>query len=181
MDQLKFLRKSPEKLAVKFPRYKFLYDEQQRFASSDVGVATMERAVDKLPQLLCLEGRAMPPPEQRRQYFLPPLGSPGYWDDHEVYRYIQKLISIGDVKDAVKFMGNTLRGLCQTRSALKIKHTIPGILCSQSITRPNEFMPELALPKRLQALEVQIRFCDWVSEHMSGLQNALSKMLCLSG
>ena len=178
-DQLKFMRKSPEKLAVKFPRYKLLYDEQQRFASSDVGVTTMRRAVDKLPQLFCLEGRAMPPPEQRRQYFLPPLGSPGYWDDHEIYRYIQSLISIGDVEDAVNFMGDTLRGLFQTRSGLKIKHFIPGVLYSQSITKPDQSMPGLALPEYLQALEVRIRFCNGVGEHMSGLQNTLSKTICL--
>ena len=47
--RLKFLRKHPEELAIKLPRYKFLYDEQQRFAGSDLGVATMRRAVDKLP------------------------------------------------------------------------------------------------------------------------------------
>ena len=178
-DQLNFMRKNPEKLAVKFPRYKFLYDEQQRFASSDVGVTTMRRAVDKLPQLLCLEGRAMPPPEQRRQYFLPPLGSPGYWDDHEIYKYVQKLNSIGDVKDAEKYIGDTLRGLFQTRSGLKIKHFIPGFLYSQSITKPNQLMPGIALPEHLQALEVHVRFCDWVNEHMSGLQNTLSKTRCL--
>ena len=178
-DQLKFMRKRPEKLAVKFPRYKFLYDEQQRFATSDVGVTTMGRAVDKLPQLFCLEGRAMPPPEQRRQYFLPPLGSPGYWDDHEIYRYVQNLISIGDVKDAVKFMGDTLRGLFQTRSGLKIKHFISGVLYSQSITKPDQSMPGLALPEHLQALEVRIRFCNGVDERMSGLQKTLSKTICL--
>ena len=121
----------------------------------------------------------MPPPEQRRQYFLPPLGSSGYWDDNEIYRYMQNLISIGDVKDAVKFMGDTLRGLFQTRSGLKIKHFVPGILCSQSITRPNQSMPGLALPEHLQALEVHIRFCNGVDEHMSGLQNTLSKTICL--
>ena len=173
------MRKNPEKVAVKFPRYKFLYDEQQLFASSDVGVTTMRRAVDKLPQLFCLEGRAMPPPEQRRRYFLPPLGSPGYWDDHEIYRYIQSLISIGDVEDAVNFMGDTLRGLFQTRSGLKIKHFIPGVLYSQSITKPDQSMPGLALPEYLQALEVRIRFCNGVDEHMSGLQKTLSKTICL--
>ena len=177
--RLKFLRKHPEELAIKLPRYKLLYDEQQRFAGSDLGVATMRRAFDKLPQLFWLEGRAIPPPEQRRQYFLPPIGSPGYWDDHEIYRYIQGWISIRDVKDAMKFMGETLRGLFQTRSGLKIKHFIPGVLCSQCITRPNQLMPGLALPEHLQGLEVHIRFDDWVNEHMSGLQNTLSKTVCL--
>ena len=177
--RLKFLRKSPEELASKFPRYKFLYDEQQRFAGSDLGVAAMRRAVDKLPQLLYLEARAMPPPEQRKQYFLPLLGSPGYLDDLAIYRYVQRLISIRDVKDAINFMGNTLRGLFQTRSGRKIKHFSSGILYSQSITKPSQSMLGLALPEHLKALEVHIRFFDYVDEHMSGLQNALSKTLCL--
>ena len=177
--RLKFLRKSPEELASKFPRYKFLYDEQQRFAGSDLGVAAMRRAVDKLPQLLCLEARAMPSPEQERQYFLPPLGSPGDLDDLEFYRYVQSLISIGDIKDAIKFMGNALKGLFQTRSGLKIKHFIPGIIYSEWITKTSQSIPWLVLPEHLKALEVNGRMFDVVDEHMSGLQSALSNTPCL--
>lgn len=65
----------------------------------------MRRAVDKLPKLLGLEARAMPPPGQRVQYFLPPIGSPGYLDDLAIYRYVQNLISIRDVKRRYKVRG----------------------------------------------------------------------------
>ena len=177
--RLEFLRKSPEELAFKFSRYKFLYDEQKSFAGSDLGVATMRRAVDKLPHLIGLEARAMTPAEQRMQHFLPPLGSPGYLDDLAAYRYVQRLISRKDIKDAIKFMRNTLRGLFQTRSGRKIKHFSPGILCSRYITKRIQSMRGLALPEHLKALEVHIRFFDDVDEHMSGLQTTLSKTLCL--
>ena len=76
-------------------------------------------------------------------------------------------------------MGNTLRGLFQTRSGRKIKHSSPGIVNSQSSTKPSQSMLGLALPKHLKALEVHIRFFDNVDEHMSGLQNILSKTPCL--
>lgn len=178
-NQFKFLRERLEELALKSPRYKFLYDEQQRFADSDLGVATMRRAVDKLPQLLSLETRAMTPPGQRMHYFLPPLGSPGYLDDLAIYKYVQRLTSIEDVRDAMKFMNNTLTGLFQTHSRLKIKHFSPGILYSHLITKPSQATLGLALPEHLKALEVHIRFNDTVAEHMSGLQNTLSKTLCL--
>ena len=177
--RLKFLPKSPEGLASKFPRYKLLYDEQQRFASSDLGVATLTRAVDKLPQLLGLEARAMPPPKQWMQLFLPPLGSPRNLDDLAFYRYLQRSISIRDVKDVMKFMSNALRGLFQTRSGLKIKHFSPGILYSESITKPSQATPGLALSENLKALEVHVRFFDTVDKHMSGLQDTLSKTLYL--
>ena len=139
----------------------------------------MRRAVDKLPQLLSLETRSMTPPGQRMHYFLPPLGSPGYSDDLAIYRYVQRLTSIGDVKDAMKFMNNTLIGFFRRQSRLKIKHFSPGILYSHLIAKPSQATPGLALPEHLKALVVHIRFYDTVDEHMSGLQNTLSKTLCL--
>ena len=108
--QLRSLHMSTEALAFKFQQCKFLYDEQQRFASSDLGVATMSEAVDKLPQLVCLETLGLPPPAQRMQYFLPPLGSREFFNDLQIYRYVQRSISIEDVKDAMKLMENTLMG-----------------------------------------------------------------------
>ena len=100
-------------------------------------------------------------------------------DDLAIYRYVQRLTSIGVVKDAMKFMKNTLIGLFQTHAGLKIKHFSPGILYSHLITKPSQATPGLALPEHLKALELHIRFYDTADQHMSGLQNTLSKMLCL--
>ena len=177
--RLKFLHISPKERASKYQRYKFLYNEQQRFAGSDLAVATMRRAVDKLPHLLCLEGREMPPQAQRMKYFLPPLGSPGNSDDLAIYGCVQELISIRDLTDAMKFMSNTLTGLFQTRSGRKVKHFSPGTLSSWYITKPSQSMLGLALFEHLKALEVRIPFVYNVAEHMSGLQNTLSKTPCL--
>ena len=79
----------------------------------------------------------------------------------------------------MEFMGNALRGLFQTRSGLKSKHFSPGILFSETITNPSPATPGLALPENLKALEVHVRFFSTVEKYMSGLQDALSKTLCL--
>ena len=176
---LRSLHMSPEALAFKFQQCKFLYDEQQRFASSDLGIATMSEAVDKLPQLVCLETLGLPPPAQRMQYFLPPLGSREFSNDLQIYKYVQGSISIEDVRDAIKLMDNTLIGFFETRSAQKIKHFSPGTIHSPSITRPTQSLRRLALPEYLQAMEVHIPFFGTIDEHMSGLHDALSKTLYL--
>ena len=151
---------SPEELAFKFQRYKLLYDEQQRFANSDLGVATMRRAVDKLPQLLCLEGQAMAPAKQPMRYFVSSPSSPGYSDDLAIYNFVEALwlISRKDFRDARISMRKTLTGLFQSRSGQKIKQFNPGFLYSQFITRPSQSMVGLALYEHLKALEVQIMF-----------------------
>ena len=168
---------SPEELALKFQRYKLLYDEQQRFASSDLGVATMRRAVDKLPQLLCLEGQAMAPAKQPMRYFVPSPSSPGYLDDLAIYHFVEALwlISRRDFRDAKTSMRKTLTGLFQSRSGRKIKQFSPGFLYSQFITMPSQPMLGLGLYEHLKALEVQIMFRIDIAMQMSGLQNTLSK------
>ena len=168
---------SPEELAFKFQRYKFLYDEQQRFANSDLGVATMRRAVDKFPQLLCLEGQAMAPAKQPMRYFVSSPSSPGYSDDLAIYNFVEALwlISRKDFRDARISMRKTLTGLFQSRSGQKIKQFNPGFLYSQLITRPSQSMVGLALYEHLKALEVQIMFRIDIDKQMSGLQNTLSK------
>ena len=172
---------NPEELAFKFQRYKLLYDEQQRFASSDLGVATMRRAVDKLPQLLCLEGQAMAPAKQPMRYFVPSPSSPGYLDDLAIYNFVEALwlVSRRDFGDAKTSMRNTLTGLFQTPSGRKIKRFSPGFLYSRSVTRPSQSILGLALYEHLKALEVQIQFRDDIDKHMSGLQSTLSKTPCL--
>ena len=178
---LRSLHMSPEALALKFQQCEFLYDEQQRFASSDLGIATMIEAVDKLPQLVCLETPGLPPPAQRMQYFLPLLGCRDcreFFNDLQIYRYVQRSISIEDVRDAMKLMDNTLTGFFQTRSSQKIKHFSPGFIHSPSISRPTQSLRRRNLPEYLQALEVHVPFYGTIDEHMLGLHDALSKTLC---
>lgn len=181
LTRLRSWHMSPEELACKFQRYKILYDEQQRFANSDLGVATMTRAVDKLPQLLCLEAQAMAPAKQRMRYFVPSPSSPGYLDDLAIYNFVEALwlVSLRQFRDARASMRDTLTGLFQTPSGRKIKQFSPGFIYSRSVTRPSQSMLGLALYEHLKALEVQIQFRDDVDKHMSGLQNTLSKTPCL--
>ena len=177
--RLESLQMSTEELASKYQRYKFLHDEQQRFADSDLGLATLRRAVDKLPQLFILRVRGIPTLEQRMEYYLPPLRFGEDSDDLAIYRYVQQFISTRDAKDAIKFMGHTLRGLFRTRSSRKIENLTPGFHYSRSITKPSPTMPRLARLEHLKALQVQIQPIYDISQHMSGLQNTLSKTPCL--
>ncbi len=178
-SRLKLLHMSPSELASNFQRYKFLYHEQQRFAGSDLGVATMRRAVDKLPQLLCLEGRTTPLAALGVQYFAPLPYYSGYMGDIAVFNFVRGPVSLKERGDAAKFMRETLTGLFQARSSRKIKQFSPGFLSWQFITMPSQSMLGLALFEHLKALEVRVQYSNDVDEQMSGLQNTLSKTPCL--
>ena len=173
------LQMSPKELAFKFQRYKFLFDEQQRFADSDLSVTILRRAVDKLPQLRCLAGRTTLPTLVGTQYCLPPPDHSGYIANIAIFNFINGGVSKQAYRDATKSIGHTLTGLFQSRSGRKIKQFIPGFLSSQLITMRSQLMLGLALFEHLKALEVWIQYSDDVDEHMSGLQNTLSKTPCL--
>ena len=178
-SRLKFLHMNPKELASKFQRYQSLYNEQQRFAGSDLGVVTMRRAVDKLPQLLCLAARTMHSTVRGMQYFVPPPNDSGYMGDIAVFNFVGGPVLLEEPGGASKFMRHTLTGLFQAQSGRKIKQFSPGVLSSTFITMPSQPMLGLALFEHLKALEVRILFFDDVDEHMSGLQSTLSKTLCL--
>lgn len=177
-DGLRF-HMDPEKFATRLQQYQFLYDEQERFAASDLGGATMRRAIDRLPQLLCLDVGEIPPIEIGMKYFVPPVRSPCYFDDLAIFQFVYGLNELTDINDTIQFMSNTLRGLFQTLSGRKIKHFHPGCLAKWYFTKPTQLMLGLALFEHLKTLDLQIRSVIDVDEHMSGLQTTLSKIPCL--
>ena len=115
----------------------------------------------------------MPPTAQRMQCFVPPSGSPGYLDDLAILNLVQEKVEFEYFNDVMVSMKNTLIGLFQTPSGRKIKHFIQGFDSWPFITSPCPL--RLALFEHLNALEVRIPFDKYVDEHMSGLQDTLSR------